>query len=75
MNAAFDRYCNYDGAGGRFGDTSVSAQTSRRRDTSIYASVEGDDRVVLVVINKNAGAASADLTVRTPPTCAPSRTR
>ena len=65
-DAAFAAYCNFDGAGGRFGDTSVAAQTSDLANVTVYASVEGDDRVVVVAINKNAGAASADLTVAHP---------
>jgi O-glycosyl hydrolase len=65
-DAAFAAYCNYDGAGGRFGDTSVAAQTSDLANVTVYASAAGEDRVILVAINKNAGAAAADLTVAHP---------
>ena len=65
-DAAFAAYCNFDGAGGRFGDTSVAAQTSDLANVTVYASTDGDDRVVVVAINKNAAAASADLSVAHP---------
>jgi hypothetical protein len=63
VDGAFAAYCDFDGAGGRFGDTSVLASTSNPVDTSVYASVDGgrDDRVVLVAINKSSGRANADL--------------
>lgn len=63
VDGAFAAYCNFDGAGGRFGDTSILASTSNPADTSVYASVDegNDDRVVLVAINKSAGRAVADL--------------
>lgn len=65
-DAAFAAYCNFDGAGGRFGDTSVAAQTSDLANVTVYASVEGEDRVVVVAINKNGSAAAAELTVAHP---------
>ena len=37
-------YCNYDGAGGRFGDTSIGAATSNHETTSVYASVDAGPR-------------------------------
>jgi len=54
VNAAFDAYTNYDGADGRFGDTSISATTSDVAGTSIYASLNDgqNDRMILVAINK-----------------------
>ena len=49
--AAFKSFLDYDGKGGHFGDTSISAQTSHVAETSVYASVDssspgphGDDR-------------------------------
>jgi hypothetical protein len=65
-DAAFAAYCNFDGAGGRFGDTSVAARTSDLANVSVYASTSGEDRVVVVAINKNAGAATAELAVAHP---------
>jgi Glycoside hydrolase family 44 len=66
IQAAFDAYRNFDGAGGAFGDTSIFATTSDAVNTSIYGSVDsgGGDRVVLVAINKASGPAQAEISVR-----------
>jgi hypothetical protein len=68
LDGAFALYCNYDGAGGRFGDTSVGAATSNYETTSIYASVdEGrDDRMVFVAVNKSTGPTTAEFLVTHP---------
>ena len=68
FHAGFYAFANYDGQGGRFGDMSVSATTSNHEATSVYASVDegSDDRMVLVVLNKSAGAANAEITLRHP---------
>ena len=68
IDGAFALYCNYDGAGGRFGDTSVGAVTSNHEATSVYASVdEGrDDRMVLVAINKSTGPNTAEILINHP---------
>jgi hypothetical protein len=65
VDGAFALYCNYDGAGGRFGDTSIGAATSNHETTSVYASVdEGrDDRMVLVAVNKSTGPTTAEILV------------
>jgi hypothetical protein len=65
MRAAFRAYRNYDGAGGHFGDTSVTATTSDIEATSVYASVESTapDRVVIVAINKRTYPVTATLAV------------
>ena len=59
--AAFRLYLNYDGAGGRFGDTSVSATASSLENASAYAAIAGESaaRLHLVVLNKNYDEASA----------------
>ncbi len=51
---AFAMYRNYDGAGGAFGDTSISAGTTDHQASSIYASVDAgnDNRLVIVALNK-----------------------
>jgi hypothetical protein len=49
---AFKIYRNYDGAGGSFGDTGLTATTSDVAQSSIYASRTAGGKVVLVVINK-----------------------
>jgi hypothetical protein len=68
VDGAFALYCNYDGAGSRFGDTSVGAATSNHETTSVYASVdEGrDDRMVLVAVNKSTGPTTAEILVTHP---------
>ena len=65
-HGAFDIYRNYDGNGGAFGDTSISATTDDVEATSIYASVDDgdDDRMVLVVINKTDAAQVAGISVQ-----------
>jgi hypothetical protein len=65
VDVAFAAYCNYDGAGGRFGDTSIGAATSNPADTSVYASVDDarDDRLVLVAVNKSTGPTTAEILV------------
>ncbi len=60
---AFKAYLDYDGKGGRFGDTSIAAETTDVEKTSVYASVDsGDpDRMVVVAINKTDAAQEATL--------------
>jgi hypothetical protein len=54
VNAAFNMYRNFDGAGGKFGDTSIEATTSNNANSAIYASVDANNpnRMVLVAINR-----------------------
>jgi hypothetical protein len=68
VDGAFALFCNYDGAGGHFGDTSVAAATSNHETTSVYASVDDgrDDRVVLVAVNKSTGATTAEILLTHP---------
>ncbi len=63
VDAAFAAYCNFDGAGSRFGDTAVAAASSDHAIATIYASVDAatDERVVLVAVNKSTGPATADI--------------
>jgi hypothetical protein len=58
--AAFNLYLNYDGQGGRFGDTSVLAADSDTVNTSAYASVDSAGSLHVVVLNKSF-TQSADL--------------
>ena len=59
---AFNMYLNYDGAGARFGPTSVRATSSSRRDVMIYASDGAPNgRIVAVAINRT----KSSLTVKT----------
>ncbi|AUB83159.1 hypothetical protein THSYN_20915 [Candidatus Thiodictyon syntrophicum] len=61
---AFRIYRNYNGSGGRFGETSVSAASSAQDRLAIYAAEEAaTGALTLVVINKTAGNLSAPLTL------------
>lgn len=64
--AGFAMYRNYDGNGGVFGDTSVSATTSAVDKSSVYASVASTDaqNVVVVAINKQGSAQKAGITLK-----------
>jgi hypothetical protein len=75
-DAAFEAYCNYDGQGGRFGDTSVSAVTSDAARASVFASVSSADAglLVLVAINKSTGPTTAELDVSGGPAWTAGRT-
>jgi hypothetical protein len=68
IDGAFALYCNYDGAGGRFGDTAIGAATSNHVDTSVYASVDSaaEDRMVLVAVNKSTGPTTAEILITHP---------
>jgi len=52
--SGFKLYLDYDGAGGKFGDTKVSAATSDVATCTTYASIAGDDasRLHVIVLNK-----------------------
>jgi hypothetical protein len=68
LYGAFAAYRNYDGSGGAFGDTAVTAENSDTGNTSVYASVNaGDmDRMVVVAINKTGSPVTAAVTVTHP---------
>jgi hypothetical protein len=63
--AAFQMFRSYDGAGGAFGNTSISATTSDVARSSIYASVDASNpgRMVLVAINKHTAPLTAGVAV------------
>ncbi|MGD9634826.1 MAG: glycoside hydrolase family 44 protein, partial [Pirellulales bacterium] len=65
LNAAFNMYRNYDGAGGTFGDTSVDADTSSIANSAVYASVDSSDpnRMIVVAINRTANALTTGIAV------------
>ena len=55
---------NFDGAGGAFGDTSVSAATTLA-EVAVYAATDAQSsKVTLVVINKGAAAQSGNLVLQ-----------
>jgi hypothetical protein len=59
IKSGFDIFRNYDGNGGKFGETLVSATTDDRANTSVYASVHAADesKMHAVAINKNQDSA------------------
>jgi hypothetical protein len=65
VNAAFNMYLNYDGAGGQFGDISVDADTNNIASSAVYASVDSTDpnRMVVVAINRTANAQTTGIAV------------
>ncbi|MHB8879303.1 MAG: hypothetical protein ACYC8T_36880, partial [Myxococcaceae bacterium] len=70
IQAGFQMYRGFDGAGGVFGDTSVFATNSDTVSSSVYASVDAGapGRLVLVVINKATTSKTAAVTVSHPVT-------
>jgi hypothetical protein len=68
IDGAFAAYCNFDGAGGHFGDTAISATSSDPAVASVYASVDAasDERLVLVAVNKSTGPTTAEILVAYP---------
>jgi Glycoside hydrolase family 44/Bacterial Ig-like domain (group 2) len=61
---AFRMYRNYDGAGGRFGDTGLRALTSDNAMSSVYASRDDAGNVVLIAINKTGTSKVASIALR-----------
>lgn len=59
--SAFNLFLNYNGSGGKFGSTKVSASTTDNANGSVYASIEDStgSKLHLVVLNKNYDQASA----------------
>jgi Glycoside hydrolase family 44 len=61
--AAFRMFRNYDGAGGKFGDTGLKATTTNAEFSSVYASRDSAGNVVLIAINKTNTARPARITI------------
>ena len=60
---AFNMFLNFDGAGSRFGDIGLAASTSDSVNTSVYASLDGSGRLILVAINKKSTQTVAAISV------------
>lgn len=61
---AFRVYRNYDGAGGKFGDTSVQAVSNDQGKLSIYAATRSSDgALTLVIINKTGETQTSTTTI------------
>ena len=63
--AGFAAYLDYDGAGARFGDTSVSAVTNDLVGSSVYASTDSSnpEHVVVIALNKRSFERPTTLTL------------
>lgn len=60
---AFDMFLNYDGRGSRFGDMGVASTTSDAVRSSVYASLDTTNRLVIVAINKTMDALPVTIAV------------
>lgn len=66
---AFRLYRNYDGQGGKFGDTAVSASSSDQEQLSVYAARRSEDGALTVmVINKSGMEQTAVVNITNFPT-------
>jgi glycosyl hydrolase family 44 len=61
---AFRMFLNYDGAGAKFGETSVTTTSADREKVSVYAAERaGDHALTILAINKTGGDIDAPLTI------------
>ena len=61
---AFRMYRNYDGAGSKFGDVSVSADSADQGQLAIYAAQRSSDNALtLMVINKTGATLTSDVSL------------
>ncbi|GAA3805122.1 glycoside hydrolase family 44 protein [Sphaerisporangium flaviroseum] len=61
---AFRMYLNYDGKGGRFGDTSVRSTSTDQSRLAVYgATRSGDGALTMMVVNKTGSDLAAPLTI------------
>ena len=69
---AFRAFLNYDGLGGRFGDTAVSAASDDPDRLSLFAAQRSDQAVTILVLNKTTSdlASAVALAASTPATAA-----
>ena len=61
---AFRMYLNYDGNNGRFGDTSIYANSNDQSKVAIYGSVRSSDgTLMLIIINKTKSAVTSPVSL------------
>ncbi|MCA0455080.1 MAG: carboxypeptidase regulatory-like domain-containing protein [Chloroflexi bacterium] len=58
---AFRMYRNYNGLGGMFGETSVSATSADQAKLSVYAALRADGALTVMVINKTGNGQTSSL--------------
>jgi hypothetical protein len=65
VDAAFEMYRDFDGAGAAFGDTSIAASSDDVATSSVYASVDAasSGRMVIVAINRSASSVTAGVSI------------
>jgi hypothetical protein len=65
VDAAFNMFLNFDGAGGTFGDMSIAAAVDDDTQSAVYASLDSDDpsRMVVVAINRTTDPLATALAV------------
>jgi hypothetical protein len=65
IEGAFKMYENYNGTGGKIGDTSVASNSSNLSQTSIHASVDSSNpnRMVVVAINRTGNPVTTGIAV------------
>jgi len=62
---SFRLYRNYDGAGGQFGDTSVTSTSTNQGQLSVYGALRSTDGALTVIaINKTTSAIQTSLTLQ-----------
>jgi hypothetical protein len=61
---AFRMYLDYDGAGGKFGETSVRAQSADQSQLAIYGATRGSDgALTLMLVNKTGSSLTSQITL------------
>jgi uncharacterized protein (TIGR03437 family) len=60
---AFQIFRNYDGLGGQFGETSVSATTSDADSLSLFAAQRSDSALTMLVLNKTAAPLTSNVSL------------
>src|SRR5580704_9743673 len=61
---AFRMFRNYDGKGGQFGDTSISATSSDQGQLAVYAARRSSDNAVtILVLNKTTGSLTSSIAI------------
>jgi len=67
IDAAFEMYRDFDGAGAVFGNVGIDASSSAIATASVYASIDSSaapsDRMTIVAINRSAASVSAGIRV------------
>lgn len=63
MANASRMFLNFDGKGGKFGETSVRAESSDQGKVSIYAAERGESALTILLVNKSLGEQQVSLSI------------